>query len=699
MLLVGTAYVNTPFTKQDKEGNYRILNMAATAKTHFTREPSASFSLTNIVSYADVTLSHLRTFSGEVFKAKVYVRSEGSFDDYKLLAEVPIESPEKMVNNNSVGVGERTGYFVSEEDKNTYWDLFGSTNGLTAATATSTASYQESTTMLDSVMISGSTSVFTDQIRFQLKDEYKFELRKSIDYTLSFNAIGQKDIDGRALMLVYVSGSSMKHSTDLHNDDVTQTDVEESSAYGKRMGVLEVESSDDIKKDFKLVTHNFNSTLTGDAIVQFRVVSGQWNLSDISVVPSTDTGFSPSFVNFQQELSPELTHKRPETLEFLTEFYDINNNLADEVAVTTGSIFTGANMVITGDDNNIPGSVFLGGETTASGMQFGGVDSTIPETGDDGATGSGFMRSVGYLGFTSASDSSLGGTPGFMIYSGSVLPGSGEDYAGVGLELVGESGSLKFRTNPSLFDVQADSFFVGRTTTQFISGSGEKIEISSSNFHLQPGGDVDMTGTITAAAGAIGGWEIKDGDLRAGAENSSVTMSGDDQLLRFGSGSTFVANEIDGILFGKDTDGKYKFGVGKGGSYVFFDGDSVNIASEDINVTASVFSVDVDQFKLSATNLFVSSSQGGFISVGNPRATGIGGTNKGIFMQGRSPSDDKPKFLAGNAAGGHLSFDGDNIFMSSSAFFLGSPTQFVSGSLGNIEISSSNFHLDNVVML
>ena len=33
-----------------------------------------------------------------------------------------------------------------------------------------------------------------------------------------------------------------------------------------------------------------------------------------------------------------------------------------------------------------------------------------------------------------------------MIYSGSVLPNSGEDYKGVGLELVGASGSLKFRT-------------------------------------------------------------------------------------------------------------------------------------------------------------------------------------------------------------------------------------------------------------
>ena len=97
-----------------------------------------------------------------------------------------------MVNANSVGIGERTGYFVSEADKNTYWDLFGGTNGLSTATSTSTASYDNST-MLDSVMVSGSTSTFTDQIRFELKDAYNFNLTKGIDYDLSFKAIGQKD--------------------------------------------------------------------------------------------------------------------------------------------------------------------------------------------------------------------------------------------------------------------------------------------------------------------------------------------------------------------------------------------------------------------------------------------------------------------------------------------------------------------------
>ena len=45
-----TAYVNTPFTKQDKFGNYRLLPMEATAKVHYTKQPSASYSITNIVS-------------------------------------------------------------------------------------------------------------------------------------------------------------------------------------------------------------------------------------------------------------------------------------------------------------------------------------------------------------------------------------------------------------------------------------------------------------------------------------------------------------------------------------------------------------------------------------------------------------------------------------------------------------------------
>ena len=42
---------------------------------------------------------------------------------------------------------------------------------------------------------------------------------------------------------------------------------------------------------------------------------------------------------------------------------------------------------------------------------------------------------------------------------------------------------MKFRTDPSTFQVQTDEFFLG-STSQFVSGSNGNIEISSSNFHL-----------------------------------------------------------------------------------------------------------------------------------------------------------------------------------------------------------------------
>ena len=88
-----------------------------------------------------------------------------------------------------------------------------------------------------------------------------------------------------------------------------------------------------------------------------------------------------------------------------------------------------------------------------------------------------------------------------MIYSGSVLPDSGDSYAGVGLELVGESGSFRFSTKPSRFEVVADAFYVGSSNTQFISGSGGIIEISSSAFHLSSSGDVNFSGSLTATEG------------------------------------------------------------------------------------------------------------------------------------------------------------------------------------------------------
>ena len=81
------------------------------------------------------------------------------------------------------------------------------------------------------------------------------------------------------------------------------------------------------------------------------------------------------------------------------------------------------------------------------------------------------------------------------------------------------------------------------------------------------------------------------------------------------------------------------------------------------------------------------------------------GTNNGKIALGATPptdgtdnagfyADGNGVVLIGNAGGKKISFDGTNVEISSSAFTLGDKsTAFISASSGQIEISSSNFHL------
>ena len=500
--------------------------------------------------------------------------------------------------------------------------------------------------------------------------------------------------------------------------------------------VLELDEDIHGIQNFETVEHTFRAnfnldkTINTDTILQLRAESGEWFISDLSLRPAMDTGFSPDEFTVKVPLPRT---QRPDRFDFLVEYFDINNNVAETVTIINDLPISGSALVIDGSDNLLTGSLYMG-NAVGEGIEAAGIDSA-------------FVRSVGYKGFQSAS---LHGKGGFMIFSGSVLPNEPDDYKGAGIEIhdgttgVNES-YLKFRTNPSEFDVRTSKFFLGKqhSSANFISGSQGNLQISSSNFTLTADGDVSMSGeisatggtiggfniasskisttgvelgnstedlfisssafkvdhdgnitasnidlggTISATSGQIGGWLIEDGQLTSGTGDSAVSLSADIQMISMGTGSTFNKGDLEGGLrMGLDTDGTFKFAVGSAASYLHVDNTGVSIKSDSFDVTASVAEIDVDVFKLSATQLFISSSDGGFIRMGSTLPTGIDGTNKGIYLQGSNNH-----FLVGNAAGGHLKFDGTNTSISSSAFYLGSPTQFISGSQGNIEISSSN---------
>ena len=184
---------------------------------------------------------------------------------------------------------------------------------------------------------------------------------------------------------------------------------------------------------------------------------------------------------------PELTSERPDDYEFLAEFYDVNSNVAETITFASASSFAGGNNYIAGGDNLLSGSVFVG-SAIGGGIEMAGVSS-------------GLIRSIGYDGFVSASEYPYSGSPGFMFFSGSVFPDSGDNYKGVGLELFGSTGSFfRYRSDPATLEIVTKQFFVGTSGSgepeQYISGSMGNVEISSSDFHLTPDGNVTASSII-----------------------------------------------------------------------------------------------------------------------------------------------------------------------------------------------------------
>ena len=212
-------------------------------------------------------------------------------------------------------------------------------------------------------------------------------------------------------------------------------------------------------KDFGRINHTFipnfklDRIKNTDTVLQLRIHSGEWIVSNVSLRPAVNTGFSPDEFSFRVPIHPNTL--RPDNWAFLIQYLDINGNTAETLTFIDNVNISGSALILEGDDNLLTGSMFMG-DVQGSGIEMAGANSA-------------FMRSVGYKGFVSAS---VGGEGGFMIWSGSVLPNSPDNYAGAGIEIHdGVTGAnesyLKFRTSDSdnnyssSFDVKTSKFFLG----------------------------------------------------------------------------------------------------------------------------------------------------------------------------------------------------------------------------------------------
>ena len=529
-------HVKEPFYFQYGDGvetKYYLANFGnAPVKISEPGEPRSDFTMSFIETVASTTSSfafdsslefnikNLRTFSGDVYRLRISGGSKTRVSDFPILLDTTIESPELLIDSTSATGFLRSGYIQNQTHLDKYWS---SSSNLTPTF--------RSSNIIDAVHLSGSLSEKNAVGRFSLKTDYAFELNKDVVYELKMNVVGIKGTkktdtsqDKKAILKFHISGSNIPSDKNPKYTDANSFGKTINDEFGNVVG-LELDSNSPDEFDYGRVSHTFkmpfkaNRVTNTDTILQFRVEAGEWDISDISLRPAMDTGFSPDNVKIRVPI-PTNT-QRPDKFQFILQYYDVNNNEAEEITFVDDVDVQGESLLIQGNDNLLTGTLSMG-NVQGEGVEMVGGNSA-------------FIRAIGYTGFT---DARAGTGGGFFLWSGSVAPGgeTQDNYDGAGLEIHdGNTGAnesfFKFRTNDadngnnSTFDIRTSRFFLGQEDSTFVSGALGNIEISSSNLHLT------REGNITASNFQMNSGVIRDtvqilGSVSANSILTPATING-----------------------------------------------------------------------------------------------------------------------------------------------------------------------------
>jgi len=457
--------------------------------SHQVFEDTVLSSSIHFDSFVDLKIKNMRTFSGDVYRLKVHGAMQSRNEGFSVMADTIIESEELITDKQSQSGFLRTGYFFTQSLVDTYWTGSSYSGSTADFQGVNLAIEHTSSAIIDSIRISGSNSGVNETLVVEQKPGYEFTVDRSVPLTLTAKVAGtrtkkQKSNGGfndEGKLYFHLTGSNLNTSkqlptnanvggelTDVESNKVVVLKLDEDRFGLQKLGFIEFTFLPRLNLD------RLNNT---DTRLQIRADSGRWHISDLSLRPAADSGFSPDEFSITVPI-PRTT--RPDKLDTFVEFFDINNNVVETIAAKKDIEISGSAFVLDGQDNVLTGSLFMG-NTAGSGIEMAGANSA-------------FMRSVGYTGFQSAS---LAGEGGFIIFSGSVLPEAPDDYEGAGLEIhdgnTGDDQSFfRFRTKPSIFEVKTKNFFLGqqKTPANFISGSNGNLQISSSGFEVTADGKV-----------------------------------------------------------------------------------------------------------------------------------------------------------------------------------------------------------------
>ena len=425
----------------------------------------------NSESFALLQLNGLDPATGDISRIKVFTNNAGTVGDWELVNDIELAETEIFIPSTaSLYPDQSIGIFTTQSIINTYWEAhtYQGRTETTAPTLTwTTASINNAMLISSATDITATNAVHVAQI----KSAYSGIFIATSSYKVQIDALGTRTSSLDPVISIYLSGSAVNYDpTDYFNQELPVI-------LGKRIGELRVTTAN---QRFDDVVFSFESDNTGTATLLFVVESGTWQVADVHVTTDNDPGYSPSYTRIKT-LVPT-PHKSDNQISFKVEYYNVAGVKSKQINYLYSKNWQGGNRYIDGDYSMLTGSLYVA-DSLQSGVAISGYKDT------------GFIRSLGYEGFAA-------GLPGFLIWSGSALSGSagtqgGVPYSGVGIELYANTASyFRYSTTDSEIDIRTDSFFFGQYPAPFISGSNGNIQISASNFHLSPEGNVTASNAL-----------------------------------------------------------------------------------------------------------------------------------------------------------------------------------------------------------
>jgi len=472
-----TALLDTEYTVYSSQSISAHTYLAfANSTFSLTYEATPTYVATeNSQSFAYIQIKGLDPATGDVSRIKVFTNNNGTVGTWDLVNDVELEETEIFVANTaSLFPDLAVGSFTTQSTIDTYWSASAYLQGVqTTAPALvyTTASLNNAMKISSSIDLSAKNSVLV------AKTITNGVFIENSAYKVTIDALATRITDDPVLS-VYVSGSSF------YADPTDYFNQEFSVKFGKRIGELRATGDN---QRFDDVVLNFESEYRGTGTLLLVAESGAWQVADIRVTTDNDAGYTPNYARIKTPI--QTTHKIDNQISFKAEFYNVTGERSKQISYIYNKDWEGGNRYIDGDYSMLTGSLYVA-DSLNSGVAISGYPN------------SGFVRSLGYEGFAA-------GFPGFLLWSGSALPGSagtkgGGAYSGVGLELYANTSSyFRYSTADSEIDVRTNKFFFGNPATTFISGANGNIEISSSGFHLTAQGNVTASSFIAVQGGEV----------------------------------------------------------------------------------------------------------------------------------------------------------------------------------------------------